>query len=121
MHFFPHKPCLAILHLRDIISRTEFRLSFLIKTAEFTSLTDRKFFQVGNDRWLMSIEIKKTVISFEPEEVMELERIILDGDEKTSLEFLRKSVHSKMVASQKARLHSHDINPARPEDHLKNK
>ncbi len=69
----------------------------------------------------MTLEIKKTAVSFEPDEVMEVERIVLDADGRAALEFLKKSVYGKMVASQKARLHSHDINPAKPSDHMKNK
>jgi len=60
-------------------------------------------------------------VSFEADEVMEIERIIMDSDQKDALEFLRKSVYAKMVASQKARRHSRDINPAKPSDHMKNK
>lgn len=69
----------------------------------------------------MTLKIKRTAVSFEPDEVMEIERIMMDADEKGALEFLRKGVYAKMVASQKAGLHSHDVNPAKPFDHMKNK
>lgn len=69
----------------------------------------------------MPLRIKRTAITFDPEEVMELELIIMDKEEKAGFEFLREKVYSKILKSQQAGLHGYDINPAKPQDHLKNK
>jgi len=49
------------------------------------------------------IEIRKTAIALEEEELLELEQIIVDCDEKEALEFLKKSVYDKVVESQEVR------------------
>jgi hypothetical protein len=49
------------------------------------------------------IEIRKTAIALEEEELLELEQIIVDRDEKEALEFLKKSVYDKVVESQQVR------------------
>ena len=53
------------------------------------------------------LEIRKTAISLEEEELLELERIIIDRDEKEALLFLKKSVYNKVAHSQGGRLKSH--------------
>ena len=53
------------------------------------------------------LEIRKTAIALEEEELIELERIITDQDEKEALVFLRKSVYSKAARSQQGKLKSH--------------
>jgi hypothetical protein len=53
------------------------------------------------------IEIRKTAISLEEPELIELERIMTDEDEKEALVFLRKTVYSKVARSQGAKLKSH--------------
>ena len=49
------------------------------------------------------IEIRKTAIALEEEELLELERIMVDRDEKEALDFLKKSVYDKVVDSQAVR------------------
>ena len=46
------------------------------------------------------LEIRKTAVSFQETDLMELERIITDGDEKEALRFLRKTVYDKVAHSQ---------------------
>jgi len=53
------------------------------------------------------LEIKKAAISFDQEELLELEQIIIDHDEREALKFLKESVYNKIVSSQQGRLKSH--------------
>ena len=53
------------------------------------------------------LEIRKTAISLEGAEILELEQIIADGDQEEALVFLRKSVYNKVARSQGAKLKSH--------------
>ncbi len=53
------------------------------------------------------LEIKKTAIGLNEEEILELERVIIDRDEKGALSFLKKSVYDKITRSQQGRLKSH--------------
>jgi len=53
------------------------------------------------------LEIKKTAIALDEKELLELERIITDGDEKEALSFLKKAVYNKIIHSQQGRLKSH--------------
>ena len=53
------------------------------------------------------IEIRKTAIALEEPKLIELERILTDGDEKEALIFLRRTVYIKVARSQGARLKSH--------------
>ena len=39
--------------------------------------------------------------------MLELERIITDGEEKEALKFLKKSVYERIIHSQQGRLKSH--------------
>jgi len=56
------------------------------------------------------IEIRKTAIAFEEEELLELERIMIDSDEKEALDFLKKSVYDKVVDSQQVRTEHSQLN-----------
>jgi len=49
------------------------------------------------------LDIRKTAIALEEEELLELERIIVDRDEKEALTFLRKSVYDKVARYQQVR------------------
>jgi hypothetical protein len=49
------------------------------------------------------IEIRKTAIALEEEELLELEQIIVDHDEAEAFNFLKKSVYDKVVESQQVR------------------
>ena len=53
------------------------------------------------------IEIRRTAIAFDEEELIELEQIITDQDTSEALVFLRKSVYNKIARSQQAKLQSH--------------
>jgi len=60
------------------------------------------------------LEIRKTAISLDEKKLLELERIITDGDEKEALSFLKKAVYEKVARSQQGRLKSHldtGVNP----------
>ena len=53
------------------------------------------------------LEIKKTAVSFQETDLMELERIITDGDRDEALRFLKKSVYDRILHAQTGRLKSH--------------
>jgi hypothetical protein len=53
------------------------------------------------------LEIKKAAVSFDERDLMELERIVTDADEKEALVFLKKSVYDRILQSQQGRLKSH--------------
>ncbi|MDH5365079.1 MAG: hypothetical protein OEW82_08015 [Dehalococcoidia bacterium] len=53
------------------------------------------------------LEIRKTAISLDEKELLELEIIITDADEKEALSFLRKAVYNKVSRSQHGKLKSH--------------
>ena len=53
------------------------------------------------------LEIRKTAVAFDESDLLELERIITDTDEKEALKFLKKSVYERIVHSQQGRLKSH--------------
>ena len=53
------------------------------------------------------LEIRKTAIALDEKELLELERIITDRDEKGALGFLKKTVYDKITRSQQGRLKSH--------------
>jgi hypothetical protein len=55
----------------------------------------------------MMLEITKRVLTLEPEDVMELERIITDEDHEGAYTFLRKNIYKKLLLSQENRLKSH--------------
>jgi hypothetical protein len=56
------------------------------------------------------IEIRKTAIALEEEELLELERIMVDHDESEALDFLKKSVYDKVVDSQQVRTEHSQLN-----------
>ena len=53
------------------------------------------------------LEIRKTAVSFDEQDLMELERIVTDADEKEALKFLKKSIYARILSSQQGRLKSH--------------
>jgi len=53
------------------------------------------------------LEIRKTAVSFDEQDVMELERIITDNDEKEALKFVKRSIYDRILHSQQGRLKSH--------------
>jgi len=66
------------------------------------------------------LESRKTAVAIEEEELVELQRIIIDRDEKEALKFLKKVVFDKVLRSQKGRLRSHlDIGGEGPVERFK--
>jgi hypothetical protein len=59
------------------------------------------------------LEIRKSAISFDESDLMELERIVTDGDEKEALRFVKKSIYDRILHAQQGRLKSH-LNAANP-------
>ncbi len=53
------------------------------------------------------LEIRKSAIFLDEEELLELERIMLDQDKEAAIGYLKKSVYDKVVRSQQGRLKSH--------------
>ncbi len=53
------------------------------------------------------LEIRKTAVSFDGRDLMELERIVTDGDEKETLRFVKRSIYDRILHSQQGRLKSH--------------
>ena len=53
------------------------------------------------------LEIKKSVVSFDERDLMELERIVTDGDEEEALRFVKKSIYGSILHAQQGRLKSH--------------
>jgi len=53
------------------------------------------------------LELKKTAIAFDEQELMKLERIIIDQDQTEALRFLKRAVYNKIARSQQDRLKSH--------------
>jgi hypothetical protein len=53
------------------------------------------------------LEIRKTVVSLDEQDLMELERIVTDGDEKEALRFIKKAIYDRILHSQQGRLKSH--------------
>jgi hypothetical protein len=52
------------------------------------------------------LEIRKTAVSFDGREVMDLERIIMDADKQGALRFLKKSAYERILHSQQGKLKS---------------
>ena len=53
------------------------------------------------------LEIRKAAVSFDEREVMELERIVTDGDKEEALKFLKKSIYDRIAHAQQGKLKSH--------------
>jgi hypothetical protein len=59
------------------------------------------------------LEIKRTAISLDESDLVELERIFIDGDKEGALGFLKK-VYTRIIHSQQGKLKSHldtGVNP----------
>ena len=55
------------------------------------------------------LEIRKTAVALDEKGLLELERIIVDSDEKGAMRFLKKSVYDKITHSQQGKLKSHSF------------
>lgn len=53
------------------------------------------------------LEIKKTAVALDENDLLELERIIVDSDEKEALRFLKRAIYERAVHSQREQLKSH--------------
>ena len=53
------------------------------------------------------LEIRKAAISLDEDEVLELERVITDRDEKEAMAFLKRCVYDRILHAQQGRLKSH--------------
>lgn len=53
------------------------------------------------------LEIRRTAIALDEEELLELERVMIDKDEKGALSFLKKAVYDKIARSQHCKLQFH--------------
>ena len=49
------------------------------------------------------LENRKTAVALDEEELVELQRILIDGDEKEALSFLKKSVYDKVMHIQQGK------------------
>lgn len=53
------------------------------------------------------LEIRKSAVSFDESDMMEIERIVTDGDEKEALRFIKNAVYNRILHSQQGKLKSH--------------
>lgn len=53
------------------------------------------------------LEIRKTAVSLDERDLLELEKIVTDGDEKEALRFVKKSIYGRIAHAQQGRLKSH--------------
>jgi len=53
------------------------------------------------------LEIRKAAVSLDEQELLALERIITDADEKEAIKFLKQAIYNKILHSQQGRLKSH--------------
>jgi len=49
------------------------------------------------------LEVRKTAVTLERDELFELENILIDRDEKKAFAFLKKSIYDKTVRLQQGR------------------
>ena len=52
------------------------------------------------------LQIRKTALPLDEEEIVALEQIIVDRDEEEALKFLKKAIYDKIVRSQRSRLNT---------------
>ncbi len=53
------------------------------------------------------LEIKRCVVALDESDVMELERIVTDADEKEALGFIKRAVYDRLLRAQQGKLKSH--------------
>ena len=53
------------------------------------------------------LEIRKSAVSFDETDPMELEGIITDSDKERAFAFVKKSVYDRILRNQQGRLKSH--------------
>ena len=52
-------------------------------------------------------EMRKMVLPYEPPDLMALEVIVTDADEREALRYLKKTVYDRLLQEQQGRLKSH--------------
>jgi hypothetical protein len=65
---------------------------------------------VNTHKWhkgVYMLEIRKAAVSFDEQDIMELERIAMDGDKEEALKFVKKAVYDRILHSQQGKLKSH--------------
>jgi len=65
------------------------------------------------------LEIRKAAVSLDEQELLALERIITDADEKEAIKFLKQAIYNKILHSQQGRLKSH-LDSANPVEQFTN-
>jgi hypothetical protein len=50
------------------------------------------------------MEASREAVALEPQEIMELAQIVIDGDEKAALLFLKEHVYNRIASTQAMRL-----------------
>ena len=53
------------------------------------------------------LEIRRSAVSLDEGDLIELERILIDLDEKGALAFLKRTIHDRILHAQQGRLKSH--------------
>ncbi len=53
------------------------------------------------------LEMKRSAVSFDEKDLMELEVIVTDGDEKGALSFVKRAVYDRILHAQQGKLKSH--------------
>jgi hypothetical protein len=53
------------------------------------------------------LEIRKSTVSFDESDLVELERIVIDSDEKEAFRFVKKAVYDRILHAQQGKLKSH--------------
>ena len=66
------------------------------------------------------LEIRRSTVSLDESDLIELERILIDSDEKGALIFLKKAVHHRIMHSQQGKLKSHLDGESNPAESFKN-
>ncbi|MFC1940188.1 hypothetical protein ACFLXO_05845 [Chloroflexota bacterium] len=64
------------------------------------------------------LEVRRTAVSFDERDLMDLERIITDSDKEEAFLFLKKCVYDRILHSQQGRLKSH-LDSANPVEGFK--
>lgn len=59
------------------------------------------------------IEIRKSAVSFDEADLIQLQRIVIDGDEKEALGFVKRAVYDRILRAQQGKLKSH-LDAAKP-------
>jgi hypothetical protein len=53
------------------------------------------------------LEMKRSAVSFDETDLMELERIVTDGDEEEALRFVKRAAYDRILHAQQGKLKSH--------------